>query len=245
GLDFGDTGFFQTAVNTWRITPRDGYPLYFALGKLIVWLTGGEPAHALNLASAIEAAIACGIVTLAATELSASPAAGVASALLFAGSYTFWSQAIIAEVYALHIAFVALTLLLVLRWSHQPTPARLVAFFLVYAVGFGNHLSMILLAPGFTVFLLLAAPGGWRSMLAPRVVALATGCAIAGALQYAWNLHSLWVVPNPPDGIAEALQRFWFDVTKTDWRDTMVLNVPRSLLADHAAMYWFDLRQQF
>src|SRR5262249_22268019 len=35
------------------------------------------------------------------------------------------------------------------------------------------------------------------------------------------------------------------DVTKTDWRDTMVMNVPRSLLADHAAMYWFDLREQF
>src|SRR5262249_32407653 len=56
GLDFGDTGFLQTAVTTWRITPRDGYPLYFALGKLIVRLSGGEPAHALNLASAIEAA---------------------------------------------------------------------------------------------------------------------------------------------------------------------------------------------
>ncbi|HXI28743.1 MAG TPA: hypothetical protein VNG89_09975, partial [Vicinamibacterales bacterium] len=39
--------------------------------------------------------------------------------------------------------------------------------------------------------------------------------------------------------------RFWFDVTKTDWRDTMVMNVPRTLLEDHAAMYWFDLRQQF
>ena len=34
-------------------------------------------------------------------------------------------------------------------------------------------------------------------------------------------------------------------MTKSDWRDTMVLHVPRSMLGDHAAMYWFDLRQQF
>ena len=46
-------------------------------------------------------------------------------------------------------------------------------FFAVYALGFGNHLSMILLAPAFTLFLLMAAPGGWRSMVTPRVSALA------------------------------------------------------------------------
>jgi hypothetical protein len=55
----------------------------------------------------------------------------------------------------------------------------------------------------------------------------------------------LWLTPQPPQGIGEALQHFWFDVTKSDWRDTMVMNVPRSMLSDHAAMYWFDLRQQF
>ena len=33
--------------------------------------------------------------------------AAVAAALLFAGSYTFWSQAVIAEVYALHLLLVA------------------------------------------------------------------------------------------------------------------------------------------
>jgi len=58
GVDFGDTGSFQTMVGSPLITPRDGYPLYFAIGTLSVWLTGAEPAHALNLASAIEGAIA-------------------------------------------------------------------------------------------------------------------------------------------------------------------------------------------
>ena len=46
-------------------------------------------------------------------------AAAIGAALLFAGSYTFWSQAVIAEVYALHIVLVALTLLLLLRWEQR------------------------------------------------------------------------------------------------------------------------------
>ena len=54
GVDFGDTGSFQTMVGSPLITPRDGYPLYFALGTAMLWLTKAEPAHALNLASAIE-----------------------------------------------------------------------------------------------------------------------------------------------------------------------------------------------
>ena len=247
GFDFGDTGSFQATVGSPLITPRDGYPLYFAIGQLFLWATGAEPAHALNLASATIAAVACGLAVLVAAELSGSIAAASGAALLFGASYTFWSQAVIAEVYALHIALVALTLLLLLRWSNRPTTLRLATFFAVYALGFGNHLSMILLAPAFTVFLMLAAPAGWRSLLTPRIVALATVCALAGASQYAWNLRTLWLLPgnDTPDGVADALARFWFDVTKSDWRDTMVMNVPRSMLRDHAAMYWFDLRQQF
>jgi hypothetical protein len=245
GFDFGDTGSLQTTAGSTLITPRVGYPLYFAIANWWLEVVGGDPAHALNLASAAEAALACGLSVLVAVELSGSIAAAIAAVLLFAVSYTFWSQAIIAEVYALHIGLVALTLLLLLRWANRPTTVRLSLFFLAFAVGFGNHLSMVLLAPAYTLFLLLGAQGGWRSMLTPRVVLLATACAALGAAQYIWNLRALWYLPQPPSGLREALATFWFDVTKSDWRDTMVMHVPRSMLGDHAAMYWFDLRQQF
>src|SRR3954471_5427441 len=95
GVDFGDTGSFQATVGSGLITPRDGYPLYFAIGQLFLWLTGAEPAAALNLASAVQGAVACGLIVLAAEALSGSLPAGIAAAVLFAGSYTFWSQAII------------------------------------------------------------------------------------------------------------------------------------------------------
>jgi hypothetical protein len=245
GFDFGDTGFFQTMVGSATLTPRDAYPLYFGIGNLFVWLSGSEPAHALNLASAVEGAVACGVIVLVGAELSGSLAAGVAASLLFAASYTFWSQSIIAEVYALHMTFVALTLLLVLEWARQPTMGRLALFLAVYALGFGNHLSMILLFPGYLFFALFAQPGRWREMLRPHIVALAVCVAAAGSLQYTWNLRGLWQAPIPPRGLIDAMQTFWFDVTKGDWRETMVMNVPRSILANRLAMYAFDVRQQF
>ena len=118
----------------------------------------------------MEGALACAIIVLVGVELSGSVAAATAAALLFATSYTFWSQSIIAEVYALHLIFVALTLLLALRWARQPSLWRLALLFAAYAIGFGNHLSMILLAPGVVIFLFAGAPDGWRSMLTPRVL---------------------------------------------------------------------------
>jgi len=245
GFDFGDTGSFQTIVGFPLITPRDAYPLYFAIGRAFVRLTHADPAWALNLASAVEGGIACGLIVLVAAELAGSTAAGIAGGMLFAVSYTFWSQATIAEVYALHAGFVALTLLLLLHWSARPTAAKLAAFFLVFALAFGNHLSSVLLLPAYTAFVLVAAPGGWRTMFAPRIVALAVLCAMLGATLYVINLRTLWLLPDPPRSLVDGLQTFWFDVTKADWRDTMVLHVPLSMLHDRLAMYWFDLRQQF
>src|SRR5262245_2382056 len=72
GFDFGDTGHLQTTVGSPLIAPRAAYPLYFALGDLFVRTVGGDPARALNLASAIEASFACALLVLVGAELSAS-----------------------------------------------------------------------------------------------------------------------------------------------------------------------------
>jgi hypothetical protein len=78
--------------------------------------------------------------------------AASAAALSFAFSPTFWSQATIAEVYALNAFFVALLFYLLLKWrgeDRQPTAASndlLLAAF-VYGLSLGNHLSMLTLGP--------------------------------------------------------------------------------------------------
>jgi Protein of unknown function (DUF2723) len=244
GFDLGDTASFQTMGGLSKITPRDAYPLYYAIARPVVPLFDNQ-AYAMNLLSAFQAALACGVIVLVGVELTGSLLAAIAAALLFAGSYTFWSQAVIAEVYGLHLLLVAVTLLLLLRWSRDPTYRRLCWFFAVYALAFGNHLSMILLLPAYATFLVTSAPDGWRSLLSRRIVLAAAAAAAAGALQYAWNFSSLWREVVPPASFGEALRTFWFDTTKTDWRETMVLEVPAVMAAERLNMYAFDLLQQF
>ena len=245
GLDLGDTPSFQVMAGEPVITPRDAYPLYFGIGRLAVAIHGGDRAQALNLATAVEAALACAIAALVAYELAGSAAAALAAALLFAGSYTFWSQAIIAEVYALHVLFVALTLLLLLRWARQPTFARFVLFVGTYALGFGNHLTMALLAPPYVLFLLWSAPAGWRSVVNRRNVAATLALTVLASLQYAWNFNALWLAPLPPESLLAGLGSFWFDVTKSDWRQAMVATLPLEMTGERLRMYAFDLWQQF
>ena len=80
GLDFGDTASFQAGVGEIELTPRQAYPLYYALGNLALALTGSEPARALNLASAVAAAFAVAIFVWVAADLTGSLASREAKA---------------------------------------------------------------------------------------------------------------------------------------------------------------------
>jgi hypothetical protein len=199
----------------------------------------------MNLASALYGSLAVGMATWLAAELAASTLAGIAAGLFLAFSYTFWSQAITAEVYTLHLLMTGLALVALLEWEKRRTVARLALFYAVFALGFGNHLSMILLLPGFVLFLLMHRRPGPGDPLAPRMIVMAIVIAIAGALQYVWNFRALWWELEPPESLRDAFGKFWFDVTKADWRETLVMGVSESGLRSRPAMYWWDLRQQF
>src|SRR4051794_15172252 len=146
GVDLGDTGGFQAAVLWPAVSARQAYPLYYSLAKpFVAAVAGAHPARALNLFSAVWGACAIGVLTLLVAELSASVLAGIVAGLLLAVSYTFWTQAIIAEVYTLHLTLVGVCLLALVAYARRPSTPRLALFCAVYAVAFGNHLSMIVL----------------------------------------------------------------------------------------------------
>jgi outer membrane lipoprotein carrier protein len=243
GVDLGDTGVFQAAVLWPAVSARQAYPLYFAAGRTFVrTVSAVNPARGMNLFSAVWGAVAIGLLTMFTALITDSLAAGVIAALMLAFSYTFWSQAIIAEVYTLHLALVLACCLALYWYAARPSQGRLAIFFAVYAAAFGNHLSMILLLVPFTVFLLQVTPERRTLFTAPTIV-LAVAIAAAGALQYWPNLMA--TVGSVNGGWSDRLAMFWFDTTKTDWRETMVLGIPRDQMLDRIAMWWFDLRQQF
>jgi hypothetical protein len=121
-----DSGEFQFVPYIAGIAHPTGYPLYTMLGWL--WshvLPFGEVAYRMNLFSALWAAIAVTLLYMTSVLFLrlASPAipqgtlhvSALVATTIFAVSQTFWSQAIIAEVYSLNAFFVVLILYLLLR----------------------------------------------------------------------------------------------------------------------------------
>ena len=245
GVDLGDTGGFQAAVLWPEQSARRAYPLYYTLATpFIRAVSEDNPARGLNLFSAVWAAIAVGMLAVVGGWLTKSPLAGAAAGLLLAFSYTFWTQAIIAEVYSLHLALIAACLLALHAYAARPTTARLAVFFAVYAVAFGNHLGMILFLVPFMVFLIQVHPRP-RELAAPSTILLAIVIAAAGALQYAPMFLYVWSSIDAPPASGDRIAAFWLDVTKSDWREEMVLGVPASQLWARLQMWIWDARQQF
>src|SRR5688500_88088 len=117
GVDLGDTGGFQAAVLWPETSARRAYPLYYFVAKpFVAAISRANPARGLNLFSAVAAALAVGLLIWITARLTRSAAAGAAGGLLLAFSFTFWTQAIIAEVYALHLALVGACLISLLAF---------------------------------------------------------------------------------------------------------------------------------
>jgi hypothetical protein len=245
GVDLGDTGGFQAAVLWPATSARQAYPLYYALARpFVATLIAANPARGLNLFSAVCGAAAVGVFAWLIAAITDSLLTASAASLLLAFSYTFWSQAIIAEVYTLHLTLVGLCLIALHAFAARPSRARLAIFFAVYALSFGNHLSMVLLLVPFTLFLFRMHPTP-RDLLRTPVIVMAIAIAVAGALQYTPNIMAVGSGIDGPQSIGERAGDFWFDVTKADWRETMVLGNSGSETIDRVQMWMWDARQQF
>ncbi len=159
----GDSGEFQFAAYLLGVAHATGYPLYLLLGW--AWshlLPVGDAAYRMNLFSAFWAALAVGLLYLTAVALLrqalpdlAPPGRRLVAALaaaILAVTPTFWSQAIVAEVYSLHVFFVVLLFYLLLTWAEQ----RNRCYLLFAACGFGlslaHHRTTLLLVPAFLAF---------------------------------------------------------------------------------------------
>ncbi len=170
-----DSFEFQVAAKVLGVAHPTGYPLYTLLGRLFIFLPVGDAAYRVNLTSPVFATLAVLFLYLTVARLSGRRAAALVAALAFAFSPTFWSQAVVAEVYALNAFFVALLLYLVV--ARDPAPAtsgwRLPAF--LYGLSLTNHLTMVLLAPALAASVLwrrgLNVLGRWRRW--PAVVGMA------------------------------------------------------------------------
>jgi len=167
GADGGD---LVTAVAQGSIPHPPGFPAYLLLGALFIRLPWGNPAWRLNLMSAVMAGGAAGLTVMAVRSLphfeNRKQEAGskkhsttefaicdlrsaICAGLSLGLSPLFWSQALIAEVYAPAAFFAAMVTLIALRGG----PAWVLG--LVWGVGMGAHPTLLFLAP-------MVAWGAWK-----------------------------------------------------------------------------------
>jgi hypothetical protein len=185
---FDDSLEFQVVLPTLGIAHPSGYPLYTLLGKLFTLLLPfRDPAGRANLFSALAAAAAVGLLYLICRRVIGSRPAALIATAAFAISPVWWSQATIAEVYALHGLLVALFIYCLLRWEETSfqLPASsshwLIAAALTFGFGLAHHRMIALLLPAALVFVLwtdpalLCQPRRWPPLLL---------CALAPLLLY-------------------------------------------------------------
>jgi hypothetical protein len=160
-----DTFEFQVVAPQWGIAHPTGYPLFIGLGKLFSLLPINSMAWRVNLSSAIFAAIAVWLIYRTIVALTSDRIAAALAALVLAASPVFWSQAVVAEVYALNALFVAAMLFLLIRLLSVRSNLRLprgasnfYLLFFLFGLAFSHHLTSVILIPAILITLLLVRP---------------------------------------------------------------------------------------
>jgi hypothetical protein len=218
GADGGD---LITAAATAGVAHPSGYPTYLLLVRLFLAVPLGSLAFRANLFSAVCAALAAAMTTLLVNQCSAAPrrfalAGGLVAGFAFALSPVLWSQAVIAEVYALHVLLISL-ILLSLPLSGRPTaPGHSGQDYVagaLFGLALGNHLTTALLFPPWLLFSMWAE-GRWQPRrLFRRLAALAAGLLVYAYLPISASRHPAvnWGLPVDWAG-------FWWVVSGVPYR---------------------------
>ncbi len=187
GVGFWDTAELQAVGPLLGTAHPTGFPTYVILGWLasVVLQPLGEPALRMNLLSAICLAVAAGSAALLVRRLTGRSWLALAVGVLLATTPIAWSIGTHADAHALHLALVAVLLVLLVDWERLQRAGatgaerRLVAAAAVYGLALGNHSLVLLLAPGIALYVLAVQP---RILARPRLVGaclLALGGTIA------------------------------------------------------------------
>ncbi len=179
-----DGAELAVAVHTLGIPHPTGYPTYLLLAQAARAFPWGALAGRLSLFSAGAAALAVGVLALAAAELFLEeelrfPAfvGALTAGLVLAAAGLFWSQAVIVEVYTLHTLFLALAVWLLLRWRRRGGPYLPLAG-LALGLGLGNHVSLAFVVAGAGAFLLVSPRRPRRRELLGALIALGVGLLV-------------------------------------------------------------------
>src|SRR5215210_8770042 len=196
----------QSHVYALGITQPTGYPTYTMLAHLFTYLPFGDPAYRANLASAVFGAAAVFFLFLTGLRLSRRILAAAVGALSFAVGNTFWSQAIIAEVYTMNALFVSLVVLVLLVWRDAREDRYLLASAFLMGLSLTHHVTSGLLLPTATLFVLAVDR---LKLLEWRLVLKGAGLFVLGLMPYLYLPVRALVGPSISEADPSNLTRLW------------------------------------
>lgn len=175
GVGFWDTGEFQAVLPVLGTAHPTGYPTYVILGFIgnLLLTPLGEPAFRVTALSLLAVATAAGATVLLVRRLTGSTVIGIAAGLGLATTPIVWVNATRADPHPIHLAFVAILMLALVRWQDgrrglEPgvdtgrADRRLLLAAVVFGLAAGNHSLTLLLVPPIALFVLAVEPGIWR-----------------------------------------------------------------------------------
>jgi tetratricopeptide (TPR) repeat protein len=179
---FGDSGELSAAAYNLGIAHPPGYPLYLLFGKLFMVLVPiGDMAARMNLLSAFFASLTAVMVYLIGRELKHRHLTAASVAFIAAFSLTFWSQAVVAEVYTLSALFFCLMIFFTLLWMKDKKERWLMFLALTGGLALTHHVIIALFYPVFFIFILSNRP---RLRKKPKLLAQLTALFLLPLLLY-------------------------------------------------------------
>ncbi len=220
---FWDNGEFIAVGYTLGVGHPPGSPVYTLISRLFSLLPIESVARAVNLTSILSGALAVAFLYFSIAKIVKrwegkvrsfseglpTYVAGATACLFAAFSFSFWENALEAEVYAMNICLMALTLWLVLRWSEireVPRDRRyLYLTIYVLALGVGIHMGCLLWAPAYLVFIIFFEHSFAGTVLLGLPLALGFVLLSKGIARGAIGLMLLWLAVT----VFYAIPGFW------------------------------------
>jgi hypothetical protein len=206
----GDSANFVLAAKYWGIGHPTSYPLWCILSAIFVWLSPFSAAYTCNLTSALYMAIAGGIGTNIILKWIGPDRPWkhfvAAISFLFWGiTQAVWSQAIIAEVYALHTLLGAIALWTATLWIKNPNNKYILIHVLILGLSLSNHhltltffcllpLAAIFFHPKRAIQITTAMAAGLGSAYMALTLASESADVIAGGLFLATATALAWIL---------------------------------------------------
>lgn len=248
-VTFSDSGDFLMGIATTGNIHGPGSPIYMITAKLFTLMFPfGRLPFRVSLYSGIFASLTACLMYLIIFRISRSHTGGTVGALAYSFSYTYWYQTVIPETYSLNTFFIALLILLLLRWERFVATGEklkgdntLCFFAFCFGLAMSNHITIVFLLPAFVFFLMDTS---WRDVLAPRNLLRMSAFLALGLLPYLYEPVAAFRGPAYNYGDPSTPVR-WFEHVTFRYQRGGLFEYPYIFLPSRMWRYFGTLNTEF